>query len=80
MLQLLLVASLVLSVLAQEKVRIKVKVKVKVLRELKDLRERSKQIRKLEQGEQARKQERDMLVALEKMLRNKDLLGRLEDP
>ena len=75
----LLVVSSVLSVLAQEKEKIN-QVKVKILiKETKELREKLNQIRKLEQGEQVRKQERDMLVALEKMLRSKDLRGRLED-
>ena len=75
----LLVVSSVLSVLAQEKEKIN-QVKVKILiKETKELREKLNQIRKLEQGEQVRKQERDMLVALEKMLRSKDLQGRLED-
>ena len=74
----LLVVSSVLSVLAQEKEKIN-QVKVKIPKEPKDLKEKSDQTRKLEQEEQVRKQERDMLVALEKMLRNKDLQGRLED-
>ena len=65
--------------LAQEKEKIN-QVKVKIPKEPKDLKEKSDQTRKLEQEEQVRKQERDMLVALEKMLRSKDLQGRLEDP
>ena len=74
----LLVVSSVPSVLAQEKEKIN-QVKVKIPKEPKDLKEKSDQTRKLEQEEQVRKQERDMLVALEKMLRSKDLQGRLED-
>ena len=75
----LLVVSSVPSVLVQEKEKTN-QVKVKILiKEPKELREKLNQTRKLEQGEQVRKQERDMLVALEKMLRSKDLQGRLED-
>ena len=74
----LLVVSSVPSVLAQEKEKTN-QVKVKIPKEPKDLKEKSDQTRKLEQEEQVRKQERDMLVALEKMLRSKDLQGRLED-
>ena len=74
----LLVVSSVLSVLAQEKEKIN-QVKVKIPKEPKDLKEKSDQTRQLEREELVRKQERDMLVAMERMLRNKDLVGRLED-